>query len=190
MKCQPQKSRSHHHIRNHEDDVLNEGELRPLARSLAPSVATLLDTNEKVLEDLMNSDMSWESNDDDNTNNNGKFSGKKKLKFTGGDISDDDSELLEGMDYDMNIMNNEWNGLTNAEQLLSDELGLVSVGFNFTTNKMMIIMIMMMAMKRVVMSTLRILILQIKMTVVTMVIQKETKNKMKQLKWKKRILLK
>ena len=105
----------------YKDDFLNEEELRTLAQSLAPRVATLLDTNEKVLEDLMNSDLSWEGDD--------KFG--NSIKYKRGDVSGDDSEMLEGMEEDG--MEDEWNGLSTAEQLLSDELGLVSMGFNFTT---------------------------------------------------------
>ena len=102
-------NRHHHH--RHDDDY-NEEELKTLAQSLAPRVTNLLDTNEKVLENLL--ELSW-TNDD-------------------GDDGDDENNLKSRADYLEDGMEDEWNGLSNAEQMLRDELGMVSMGFNFVVN--------------------------------------------------------
>ncbi len=162
---------------NNDDMLLNEEELKSIAQSLAPRVTSLLDSNEKVIENLINQDLSWGDDDDDddydddnddydgdNGDNGGLRLGRKnkyrkyyerahKLMNTireghenstndNGDDDDDDSGLEEDgknlyrkmEEYRMveeDGMEDEWNGLSNAEQMLRDELGMVSMGFNF-----------------------------------------------------------
>jgi len=153
-----------------DDIMLNEEELKSIAQSLAPRVTSLLDSNEKVIENLINQNISWgDDDDDDNIDGSRNFDGgsgsKNKYKKyydrahklmntireghennganNGGyDDDDDDSGLEEDgknlyrkmEEYRMKEedgMEDEWNGLSNAEQMLRDELGMVSMGFNF-----------------------------------------------------------
>jgi len=90
---------SHHHI----DVKAEEEELQSLAKlaeSLAPRVTSLLNSNEKVLNNLL------------------------LIEEEEGLDKNIEEEEEDGME-------DEWNGLANAENMLRDELGMISMGFDF-----------------------------------------------------------
>ncbi len=130
-----------HQLHHHDGNILDEQELKSLAQSLAPRVTSLLDTNEKVLEHLINDELrlSFRKEDDDDNDEieGGDGNNVKKKLFNGrshnaSSANDIDSDFDEDENYDG--IEDEWNGLSNAEQILRDELGMVSMGFNFVTN--------------------------------------------------------
>ena len=102
----------HHHL----NEGLNEEELKKLAQSLAPRVTSLLDTNEQVIENIINDNLLWTHHEYDDSLLVGEYN--RRLE----------EEEEDGME-------DEWNGLSNAEQMLTDELGMISMGFNFVVNQ-------------------------------------------------------
>ena len=102
------------------DEECNEEELRTLAESLAPRVTSLLSSNEAELEHiLMNQEREWLDEEE-------KFHSPRRRKKVVISVSDDD--LSEDSEEDG--MGQEWNGLSNAEQLLREELEMSNLGFH------------------------------------------------------------
>jgi hypothetical protein len=103
------------------NDECNEEELRNLAESLAPRVTSLLSSNEAELEHmLLSQEREWLDEEE-------KFHSPGRRKRVVISLSDDDISEDSGEDG----MGQELNGLSNAEQLLREELEMSNLGFHF-----------------------------------------------------------
>ncbi len=87
----------------------NDEDLKQIAATVAPVVASLLDTNEAALED----EMAWLAEEE-------KFRNSNMLGFSRDSIDDEEDGI-----------NSEMNRLADAEQMLRDELEMSNLGFNF-----------------------------------------------------------